>query len=119
MSATLFVGRVNKSEIAKLRLLLIILTLLEISYFVSTTFYHETTIHLILFYHVDWIVKLVHFSVVGILLWFNWKKLPLEKKKKRDNTLMILFLGIIGMWLWLPNKTEVIKMNENLVQHKA
>ncbi len=38
MNETLFVERVNKSEIVKLRLLLIVLTLLELSYFVALPF---------------------------------------------------------------------------------
>ena len=30
-----------------------------------------------------------------------------EKKDRNENILMILFLGVIGMWIWLPNKEEL------------
>ena len=54
-----------------------------------------------------WLIGGLNLIVVGIFIWFNWKKLPIKKKEKINNTLMILFLGIIGMWLWIPNKGEI------------
>jgi len=38
--------------------------------------------------------------------------MPLQKKTKTNNTFMILFLGIIGMWLRLHNKCEINKLFE-------
>ena len=52
--------------------------------------------------------------VIGIYLWHNWKKLNHNTGKKWKNTWMILFLGPIGMWLWLPKKNEALNMqNKN------
>ena len=34
---------------------------------------------------------------------------------------MILFLGVIGMWLWMPSKSEIKKLNttspETIINH--
>tara|TARA_R110001632_G_scaffold45215_3_gene114863 strand:+ start:2439 stop:2792 length:354 start_codon:yes stop_codon:yes gene_type:complete len=104
--------QVNESEIANLKLLLIALTVLQLAYLIFMFANHETYIKLIFNFHLDWIMTFVNYIVAGIFLWYNWKKLPIEKKKKTDSTWMILFLGIIGMWLWIPNKSEINKMNE-------
>ncbi|MDP2058443.1 MAG: hypothetical protein Q8J97_01805 [Flavobacteriaceae bacterium] len=58
-------------------------------------------------------MAITHLIVTGVFIWFIWKKLPRGNKNKIDNTLMILFLGLIGMWLWLPNKNEIKKQNKN------
>jgi hypothetical protein len=36
----------------------------------------------------------------------------LRKKTKTNNTFVVLFLGIIGMWLWIPNQNEINKLTE-------
>jgi len=38
------------------------------------------------------------------------KKTPNPKSKKTNATFLVLFLGIIGLWLWLPNKQEFKQM---------
>lgn len=105
---------VNESEIANLKILLIALTIIQLAHMTSMFVDHDSYIKLIFNFHIDWIVAIINYVVAGIFLWYNWKKLPIERKKKIDSTWMILFLGIIGMWLWIPNKTEIKKMNEKL-----
>ncbi len=56
------------------------------------------------------IASVFHFYVMISFIFYNWNKLPIEKKKKFDNTLMILFLGPVGMWLWLPSQKEISAM---------
>ncbi|MDP2175732.1 MAG: hypothetical protein Q8K70_07455 [Bacteroidota bacterium] len=51
-----------------------------------------------------------HYAVVVVFLWFNWKKMPLTKKVKIKYTFAFLLIGVIGMWLWLPNKNELKHM---------
>ena len=100
------IGQVNESEIANLRVLLTGLTLIQLTYLIFIFADYENYIKLIFSFHLDWIVAIIHYIVTGIFLWYNWKKLPIEKKKKIDNTWMIIFLGIIGMWLWIPSKAK-------------
>ena len=108
---------VNESQIANLRILLIFLTVIQLTYLGFMFADHETYVKMIFNFHLDWIVAIINYTIAGIFLWYNWKKLPIEKKKKADSTWMILLLGIIGMWLWIPNKAEIKKINEKL--HKT
>ena len=108
------IEKVNESEIANLKVLLIILTVIQLAYLIFMFTDHETDVKLILDVNLNWIVAIINYLVASILLWYNWKKLPIERKKKKDGTWMILSLGVKGMWLWIPNKAEIKKINEKL-----
>ena len=99
------------SEIKKLKVLLIILTLIQAGYLFIVFFNEKLWIKLDFEYKANWLIWGVNLIVMGVFVWFNWTKLPIEKKSKTNNTFMILFLGIIGMWLWIPNQNEIKKMN--------
>lgn len=109
MNKTLFHLDSLRSDIKKLRLLLILLTIIEVSILCLILF--DGKVHLYTepygLYKIIWVWDLI---VKAIFIWYNWQRLPIERKKKYDNTWMILFLGIIGMWLWMPNKEEINKM---------
>lgn len=98
------------ATIAKLRILLIVLTTLQAAYL--TIFFTNVKLSntLDINYHANKIIWLLNVFTAATFIWFNWKKLPIEKNKKTNNTLMIIFLGLIGMWLFIPNKRELDKM---------
>lgn len=60
----------------------------------------------------------LHYILVFIILRHIWTDNSTEKKKKTDNTYMVLFLGIIGMWLWLPKmkKYDIDFSDENIAK---
>jgi hypothetical protein len=96
-----------KADLKKMKVLVILLTIVELPYFIlmftdSGYQYYDTVKYFNLF----------HYSAVTFFIWFTWKKMPLTKKKKKEYTAMFLFLGVIGMWLWLPNKEEFKKLVE-------
>ena len=101
-----------KSDLKKMPILLIILTLIQVGYLIIRFTDAKLSIILDFDYHINWLIWGFHYLTVGIFIWYNWKKMPIEKKTKTNNTLMILFLGIIGMWLWIPNKSEINKLIE-------
>ena len=113
-----------KSEIKKLRILIIILTLIEVIYFVlifgggtilinnNEKDSNSIIIWILSFVTSGFIIWILHLLVMTIIIWYNWKKMPIVRKKEIDNTLMILFLGILGMWFWIPNKKELNKLTE-------
>lgn len=105
---------IRPGEIRNLRYILILLTLLQIAYFALMFVEDVLFFKLQMEYKSDWILALLNYSVAGLFIWYNWKRLPIEKKKKKDATWMILFLGIIGMWLWLPNAEEIKRINGGL-----
>ncbi|TNE80662.1 MAG: hypothetical protein EP332_06510 [Bacteroidetes bacterium] len=71
-------------------------------------------------YNVDlWVVGFTYYPVLVYCLWLNWKMLPLTKSQKKDNTWKLIVLGIIGMWLWLPNRKELDAMFEPSTEQKS
>jgi len=101
-----------QSDIKKLRILLITLTLIQVGYMIVIISDSKLWMRLDFDYKANWLIFGLHLIVAGIFIWFNWTRMPIEKKTKTNNTYMILFLGIIGMWLWIPNKREIIKLIE-------
>ncbi|MFW6020246.1 MAG: hypothetical protein ACOCPM_06655 [Bacteroidales bacterium] len=102
-----------KAEVKKLRILLIILTFIQIGYMVIV--FTDTTLWMKLdfAYKTNWMFWGLHYMIAGIFIWFIWQKMPVENKKKAYNTFVILFLGIIGMWLWLPDNRELSRLSKN------
>jgi len=72
-----------KSDLKKLRILLIILTLIQFTYMLITFTDAKLWIKLDFEYKVNWLIWGLHLIVVGIFIWFNWKKMPIEKKQKQ------------------------------------
>ena len=101
-----------KSDFKKMRVLLIILTLIEISYLIVAFTNVKLWIKIDFDYKINWVILGLNLIVSGIFIWYNWTKMPIEKKNKSNNTFLILFLGTIGMWLWIPNKRELKKLIE-------
>lgn len=99
-----------KSDLKRLKIALIILTVVQIVYFGITFWDAQLWITLDFVYKANYIIGFFHLVVAVIFVWFNWKKMPVDRRQKRDNTYMILLLGIIGMWLWLPNEEQIDKL---------
>jgi hypothetical protein len=59
------------------------------------------------FYFVLWVIFIYYASV----------KYPSDQKTRLNDTLMICFLGIIGMWIWLPDKKELERLAERNTTH--
>lgn len=99
-----------KSDLKKLRILLVTLTIIQIGYMIIVFADSKLWIKLDFDYKAILLFWALNLVVAGIFLWFNWTRMPIRKKTKINNTFMILFLGIIGMWLWIPNKREINKL---------
>ena len=99
-----------KSDVKKLKSLLIPLTVAQVIYMLVTFTNPQLWMKLDFDYNLNWIIGIVHIAVVATFIWYDWKKMPDNESQKMKNTFLILLLGIIGMWLWLPNKTEIDKL---------
>jgi len=94
-------------HLKKLKIFLIVLTLIEIGFILLLFFNTDELISYIFKNNLDQVFGLFHWLSVAIFIWFIWVKMPKDKKSNINNTLMIVFLGIIGLWLWFPNKKEI------------
>jgi hypothetical protein len=101
-----------KSDLVKLQNLLIVLTVIQVIYLSIMFTDTKLWVKLNFDYKAGWLILILNLIITGIFIWFNWTKMPIEKKTKTNNTFLILFLGIIGMWLWIPSKPEINRLIE-------
>ena len=102
-----------KSDISKLKVFLILLTTFTLTFFFGFFMDFTPWINENLSYNQSLMIfGLIHYLGIAIFVWFIWKKYPSEDKKKTNDIVMILFTGIIGMWLWLPNEKELNKLGD-------
>lgn len=93
-------------KIDTLKTLLILLTVIELSY-LAVIFYDDNLwVKLDYDFKANIIIGILHLIVVGLFIKKIWNENESLKKKKTDSTIMILVLGLIGMWIWLP-KSEI------------
>lgn len=64
-------------------------------------------------YSINTYLSWLYLWTLAIVLLFTWKVFPWSQNKRVSSTLMILFLNLIGLWLWLPSKKEIEKMATN------
>ena len=102
-----------KSDISKLKIFLILLTVFTLTFFFGYFMDFIPWIGNKLSYYESLLIfGLTHYLGIAIFVWYIWKKYPTDNKKKTSDTVMIIFVGIIGMWLWLPNEKELNKLTE-------
>lgn len=118
-----------KSDINKFRISLIILTIFQLIYlltivgsFALIVKYKITDsgiIYLWIFLILAGTIILGFFKMIFtfIVKKYERKNIPITQKKNNDNFLMIMFTGIIGLWLWLPNKKETDQIIKKVHQN--
>src|SRR5690606_38380035 len=103
-----------KSDLKKLRVLLILLTSIVAVYLINifTDFHWSTNPDFA--FKAQWYISSLHNLILVLLSWFNWKRMPLEQEETTNSRCMLLRLGVIGMWLWLRNKREFKNLLEKI-----
>ena len=101
-----------KDDIKKLRSLLVILTLIQIGQILLILSGTSIFTNIDFVYMAKWPILGLHLLTAVIFIWYIWQKMPIKKRKKVYNTIMILFLGIIGMWMWMHGNRELKEMSE-------
>jgi protein-S-isoprenylcysteine O-methyltransferase Ste14 len=95
-----------KRELKIFKIALAFFTCIELTFFCAIFYDPSLGFSLTREYHIHWILVVLTLIFTGIALHYIWKKIPNPKSKKTNATFLVLFLGIIGLWLWLPNKRE-------------
>lgn len=96
-----------KSQLLTVRFLLIPLTVFEIVYFGIALSASELRKSLDADYYTMWWILGYHLIMWVVILWLNWTKFPIPQKLKLNNSILVTFLGILGMWLWMPSSDDI------------
>lgn len=100
------------AQIKKLKILLIAMTIIQFSSIIMMIANVPLWTKIERKYDVNTINFILQLSLAITFIWFIWKKMPGNRKQKTNHTLMILFVGFIGMWLWIPNRRELKRLRE-------
>lgn len=100
-----------KTYLKTLRILLIPLTVMEVVY-MGITLSEKKILAKLDEFHFLWIFLIYHIIMLIIILWLNWTKFPIPKKMKIKNTYMVVLLGILGMWLWMPSSEDIESLSD-------
>ena len=95
-------------ELKIIRSILSILTFVIITQLFLFFFNEKTSNLLDKEYYFSYFIALFDYTFVAYIISFIWKK-STNKKERNNYILMILFLNLIGIWIWLPNITNEIK----------
>lgn len=102
-----------KTELHRLKIFLIAITI-PLGGLFLWVFFGDFGPFIIKHYHKIWgIAAFINYAGIAIFIWYIWKRYPVENSKKRKDILMIICLGIIGVWIWMPNKKEIGKLIES------
>lgn len=99
-------------ELRIIKISLQLFTILFIIYLMSTIFL--VSINGFLLMDSLNIASYIHMGYLFVMITYIWTRYPIDRKKKWDNTWKIIFLGIIGLWLWYPNSKERKKLLFNM-----
>lgn len=89
-----------KTLLKYIKWIIIVLTVLIVGYLLSIFFFHDTAFHLNEKYSIYIIIQIVHIAASLSALFVIWSSNLFDRWKKTDQTLLVIFLSFIGLWLW-------------------
>jgi hypothetical protein len=97
-----------KYDLKNLKRLLIFHTVIYVSliFYVVAQNYPEIALDNNMYQSLVWLNLLV----ICYFIWFIWTKMPTSQIDKIRGSLLIFFLGILGMWIWFPSKRKIDKL---------
>lgn len=87
--------------------LLILLTILLIGYLLGIFLFHDTAFYINEKYHIYAVIQVVHLAASLSALFIIWSRPIYDKWKKIDQTLLVVFLSIFGLWIWYNKYSKV------------
>ncbi len=98
-----------KYDLKNLKRLLIFHTVIYVSliFYVVAQNYPEIALDNNMYQSLVWLNLLV----ICYFIWFIWAKMPSSQIEKIRGSLLIFFLGILGMWIWFPTKRKIDKLD--------
>lgn len=79
---------------------LLLLTVILVGYLLSIFFFHDTAFYLNETYGIYIIIQVLHVAVSLTSLFVIWSSTKFDSWKKVDQSLLVLFLSVIGLWIW-------------------
>lgn len=89
-----------KKLLKGIKWMLVVLTILITGYLLSIFLFHDAAFYLNEKYSIYLIIQIVHVAASLSALFIIWSSNLFDNWKKTDQTLLVIFLSIIGLWIW-------------------
>lgn len=93
--------------------LLIVLTVLLVGYMAGVFLFHEKLFYINEKYRIYLIIQLVHLAASLSALFAVWSSQLFDRWKKVDQTLLVVFLSVFGLWIWYVKYRKIYIQHEN------
>ncbi|WKW47087.1 hypothetical protein P3875_03230 [Myroides sp. JBRI-B21084] len=94
--------------------LLVVLTILLVAYILGFVMFHDTVFFLNEKYKIYVVFQLMHVAATLAVLFVIWSRQLFDTWKKIDQTLLVVFLSIFGLWFWYLKYSDKYLKSENL-----
>lgn len=102
-----------KTLLKVIKWLLIVLTILLVGYMLGIFLFHEKVFHINEKYRIYLIIQLVHLAASLSALFVIWSSSLFDRWKKIDQTLLVVFLSVFGLWTWFIKYRKIYLHHEN------
>ncbi len=102
-----------KTLLKVIKWLLIVLTLLLVGYILGIFMFHDTVFNINEKYRIYLIIQLVHLAASLSALFVIWSSQLFDRWKKIDQTLLVVFLSVFGLWYWFTKYSKIYLHHEH------
>lgn len=95
-----------------------VLTLLIIGYLLLIFVFHDKAFYLNEEYKIYMYIQIVHVILSASVLFIIWSSNLFDRWKKIDQTLIVVFLSVIGLWIWYSKYFKIYKDAEEEDEYK-
>jgi len=106
-----------KTLLKVIKWLLIVLTVLMVGYILGIFLFHDTVFYMNEKYRIYMIIQLVHLAASLSALFVVWSSQLFDRWKKIDQTLLVVFLSIFGLWFWYKKYGKIYLHHENTKEY--
>lgn len=102
-----------KALLNVIKWLLVALSVLLVAYILGITLFHDTVFYMNEKYKIYMIIQLVHLAASLSALFVIWSSQLFDQWKKIDQTLLVVFLSVFGLWIWYAKYRKTYLHHEN------
>ena len=103
-----------KALLKVIKWLLIVLTFLLVGYILGIFLFHDTVFYMNEKYRFYLLIQIVHVAVSLSALFVIWSSQLFDRWKKVDQTLLVVFLSVFGLWIWYMKYIKIYLHHENI-----
>ncbi len=106
-----------KTLLKVIKWLLIVLTILLVGYILGIFIFHDAAFYMNEKYRIYLVIQLVHLAVSLSALFVVWSSQLFDRWKKIDQTLLVVFLSVFGLWIWYMKYSKIYLHHENTKEY--